>query len=392
MLKIRTPVQRLLIPPEVIAQPGGLAFLRLLPASRIAVVCSPSVFRDETTKNKLRKTFLDLNHEIIELPGGEPVLESMTPLLHRLESFSPDWLVAIGGGAALDSAKGLWALYEHPEFPLERLGTPFALPRLRGKARFAAVPTTVGTGSEVSSAAIIGVKDGDGGKKVVQVVSHDFIPDLVVLDPELLGGLPTGVLVSSALDTLAHAVEGSVSRVPNQIMEASAQLAVNLIFENFDTALQATPRDLKALLNLQLAAFHAGLVQNARIPGLGHALAHQLQTFGLPHGWACGALLPFSMSFNARQDAVKDRYRKLLGAFTGGTDPILFLQRKIDAWMAADPAAAERRHLWDKTLDSHLDQICEEAQKDICWRMNPVPATVDEVKMALASYRETGVQ
>jgi alcohol dehydrogenase class IV len=136
-----------------------------------------------------------------------------------LRAFRPDWIVAIGGGSVLDGAKLCWARYEHPHFPTEKLDRPFALPPLRSLSRFVAVPTSAGTGSESSSTAVF-TESGTGRK--IPAVTHDFLPDIAILDPRLTVDLPPEWTAMTAFDALGHALEGYVSALENPLVDRLA--------------------------------------------------------------------------------------------------------------------------------------------------------------------------
>lgn len=236
--------------------------------------------------------------------AGEPTLASLEGTISELANYRPDWIVAAGGGRILDGARLCWALYEHPGFHVDRLGIPFALPPLRGVARFVAIPTTAGTGAECSSASIF--TDTQTGRKV-PVVTHDFLPDIVVLEPRLTAGLSMQWTVLPALDALAHALEGRVSLLLNPLVDDSAESsAVSILNALFELQRSGDPSTLRK--RLQIAAYYAGQVQNLRLVGLAHAVAHQLGRWPIPHAAAVGMLLPLSLRTASRVDSVRQIY------------------------------------------------------------------------------------
>jgi alcohol dehydrogenase len=224
-----------------------------------------------------------------------------------LRAFRPDWIVAIGGGSVLDGAKLCWARYEHPHFPLDRLDRPFALPPLRSLARFVAVPTSAGTGSESSSAAVF--TNTETGRKI-PAVTHDFLPDIAILDPRLTVDLPPDWTAMTAFDALGHALEGYVSALHNPLVDRLAEGAIVDILEALPRILHE-PRDLDARARLQIAACHAGYVQNLRLVGIAHAVAHQLGAWKIPHAFAVMTLLPHGMELVSREPRVRERYARV---------------------------------------------------------------------------------
>ena len=142
MLRLRLPLPRFLSAGEIFAGRRSLGALRALDATRAVVLVSRSVWQNPELAKKINAAINALEVRIIEAPAGEPDLAKLRPLAAEVGAFRPDWIVAIGGGSVLDAGKLLWIFYEQPDADLVRLAPPFALPPLRGKARFAAVPTT----------------------------------------------------------------------------------------------------------------------------------------------------------------------------------------------------------------------------------------------------------
>lgn len=314
-LRLPVPLPRLLGPGQVVAGEGALSALRFLPAVRVAVIAS-----DRASTTPALSAWMAANHgyEIRRLRpswGGEPTLASLEGTVAALAEFDPDWIVAVGGGSIIDGAKLCWARLEHPHFSIERMARPFALPRLRAVARFAAIPTTTGTGSEASSSAVY--TEEPSGRKV-PVLTHDFLPDVAILDPRLTMGLPERWTVLTALDALGHALEGYVSRLANPLVDGLAASAVADILATLPEYL-AEGESLEIRLKLQVAAFQAGQVQNHRAVGLAHVIAHQLGAFGIPHALAVGTYLPASMRWACQDAEARARYDRL-ARFCGLTD------------------------------------------------------------------------
>lgn len=364
-LRLRVPLARVLGPGEIVAAEGAIAALRVLPASRVAVIVSGRGCQDAAVAR-----WLEANNPYqlrVFAPSwtGEPSLAGLEGTLAELDTYRPDWIVAIGGGRVLDGAKLCWALHEHPGFPRERLGVPFALPPLRALCRLAVVPTTAATGSEASSSATF---DTDHGAKLA-AVTHDFLPDVAILDPRLLQSLRPAEIATGALDVLGHAVEGYTSRLTNPMIDVLAEGAVATVIELLtrDQAL-ATPD----LLRLQIAACHAGQVQNLRLVGYAHALAHQLARFGIPHAIGVGLLLPQVMRQHLVVPATHARYSRL-ARHAGLTDAVAL----IDAIAAIPARFGIDDHLaaWSRDCAGDLDKVGSEAAADALSRFAPAELT-----------------
>ena len=381
MLRLRLPLPRFLSAAEVFAGKGSLAALRALDASRALVLCSHSLLRDAEMAKRIAAAVNAHDVRLIEAPSGEPDLVKLRPAMAEVASFQPDWIIAIGGGSVLDAGKLLWIFYEHPDAVIERISRPFSLPCLRGKARFAAVPTTAGTGSEVSSVTLF---SDESGRKV-PIVSHDLLPDVAVLDPTLTVGVPTEVVAASGLDALAHALEAYVSRFSNPFADMFAETAARTLFAHL-IATQARPDDLDTRLEVMQAAMLAGWVQNLKVPGIGHAVAHQLGYFGIAHGAACGALLAPAIAFNAGDEAVRRKYDRLAAALglvdcLGLQTAVYELRQKLDAHQGLGALA----HGGAAAIRGRMPQICAGALLDVCTRANPRPVDAAAIESILAA-------
>lgn len=367
-IKLFLPLGRFFTPGEVFVGAGSLGVIATLNAARVAVIISPSASKDERIRATLDKALRRTVSVVVDAPSGEPVLSRLQPAMERVAEFRPDWIVAVGGGAVMDAAKLIWAFYEHPGLSQAQWSRPQALPALRGKARFAAVPTLPGSGSEASSTATFQL-DADGRKAFL--VSHELQPDIAILDPQLARGVPPATFATSALDALAHAVEGYGSRFANPLTDMAAEGATRRILEGLDHAV-ASPDDMPARAEIMTAAFLGGTVQNFAIPGLGHAIAHQLAFKGVPHALSTGALLAPGIEINGRSNAeTRARYDRL-GRAAGVAD--------AEGLRAAIAALADTHGLTrgfrERTagVDWTDAAFLEGVLADPCARANPAPA------------------
>ena len=379
MLKLRLPIPRFLTAGELLMGKGSIAALRALGAARAALLISPSIAANSHLMERLRRCVGTLDLRVITLPSGEPTLESLRTAVAEVTDFRPDWLVAVGGGSVLDAAKLIWIFYEQPDADLERLARPFTLPDLRGKARLAALPTTAGTGSEVSSAAVLSFP---GSQRKQAVVSHQLLPDLVILDPELLADVPARAMAAAGLDALAHAVESFVSRFKNPMADHFAISAAATLFEHLPSVINDRA-NLEGVLEVQLAATMAGWVQNLKVPGIGHAIAHQMGAFAVPHGVACGALLASSIKINSSDAATRATFDKLaLRLGLHDADGLVSAVRSLADSVGIGKLGAEARG-GVVALKKELPAITEGALADICATANPVLVTPELVELIL---------
>ncbi|MBW2116327.1 MAG: iron-containing alcohol dehydrogenase [Deltaproteobacteria bacterium] len=210
-----------------------------------------------------------------------------------LLDFEPQWVIGFGGGSAIDTAKAAWVLYERPELE----GKPI-LPKvelnLRKKARFLSVPTTSGTGADVTWVAVL----TDTVNQQKQIFAHnDIVPDLSVLDAELTMGMPKELTASTGIDVLGHAVDGYTSKQQTDFSDGLCLQAMKMVFEWLPKACR-DGSDLMAREKMQNAATIAGLGFGNSNTGLSHALAHSAGAlYHIPHGRAVGIALPYSLEY-----------------------------------------------------------------------------------------------
>jgi alcohol dehydrogenase class IV len=294
--------------PSIAFGPGAFQQLSALGARRALLVVDPALAeRAETRRVPEELAKGEATVESVSVPPGEPTVDSVESLLPRMRSFSPDWIVALGGGSTIDTAKGLWIRYARPELDLAEI-TPLVELSLRSRARFAALPTTVGSGSEATGLAQFRTAD----HRFLEVSSRELVPDWAIVDPAFLGSLPPRIAAETAADALAHALEAAVSEWANPYANAQAR-------ETLATALPLLPRVLKHWDDPELrgalahAATSAGLAaSNAQI-GVAHALAHALSTeFPVAHGRLVAALMPYVAEFN--YPAAREKYAALAPA------------------------------------------------------------------------------
>jgi acetaldehyde dehydrogenase/alcohol dehydrogenase len=214
----------------------------------------------------------------------------------------PDLIVAVGGGSVMDAAKVMRLLTEHPELSIRELSLPFLDARKRvaryptpqHSIQLVAIPTTAGTGSEVSPAAVITSQ----GRKVT-LVDYSLVPDVAVVDPTLSASMPPAITADTGIDALTHALEAAVSIFASPYTDAFCVQAARLIFESLPTAF-AHGDDIEARTAMANAATLAGLAFSNAFVGVNHALAHALGArFGIPHGRANALFLPHVLRYNA---------------------------------------------------------------------------------------------
>jgi len=376
-LKILTPVGRFFGAGEVLTGPGSFSALSAIKSSRIFIIHSSSFINLLNGTELVNKVFSKKIYNLHEVSRGEPILENMSSLFNEIADFKPDCIIAIGGGSVIDIAKLSWIFYEHPDISNSNLTKAFSIPSLRGKSNFIAVPSTAGTGSEMSSAAVFQVNEFSPKSFAV---SHDLIPDIAVLDPTLLLSVPKSTKIYSGLDALSHAVEGYASLFSNKYTQDLSELSIRILLNSLHDYVNIG--DIDSADEVLRASNLAGVVQNISVPGLGHALSHQMSSFGLSHGNGCGKFLPIAMKINSKKESVNLAYEKLAKRLDIGNtnDLILRIESLLDSFEVSIP---------NKVLNSASDDknFVSKVLRDPTARANPLKLTDEHIIEALDMAR-----
>lgn len=237
----------------------------------------------------------------------EPSVETVQAGAAALLAFAPDWVIGLGGGSAIDAAKAMWVLYERPDVdpqgisPLEKLG-------LRQKARFIAIPTTSGTGSEATWAIVL---TNTAERRKMGLGSREALPDIAIIDPAFVLGMPPRLTADTGLDALTHAVEGFTGTWHNDFSDGMCLKAAQLVFQHLRQAYREGG-NAEARLRMHNAASIAGLGFGNSMAALAHGLGHALgAVFHLPHGRAVSLALPYTIEFCAGGEPGSTRYAEL---------------------------------------------------------------------------------
>lgn len=226
----------------------------------------------------------------------DPSLETVKRCAAQMAAFAPDLVVALGGGSSLDAAKAAWFLYERPDIDLASV-TPFEHFGLRSRARFVTIPTTAGSGAEVTAAAVI---TDTVDERKMEIASYELIADLTIVDPQFSASMPVQLTADTGIDVLTHAVEGYASTFANDFSDALCLHAARMVFEYLPRACANGAADPKAREKMANAATIGALGMSNSHIALAHALGHSAGTLlRLPHGRVTGLLLPYTVEFTA---------------------------------------------------------------------------------------------
>ena len=353
---------------------NSIMALRGMESVRVAIIVSSSILKNEDLMKRVISNLRYHKYELIEKDWPENFsTNDLSNALKKIEDLRADTIIAIGGGSVIDASKIIWLLYEHPEF-FDEIETSMKTIRLRGKARFVTIPTTNGSGSEVSSSAIVYNEDT---KEKEAIVSHEFLPDLVVLDPHMILALPIGHVVSTACDALAHSIEGYISKINNSFMDSFAKQSTHAILNSSNKIKDGC--DTNTCEELQVAAVFGGWVQNHCLTGASHAIAHQLAQFNISHSRANAILLPSVIEENSKDNLIRNKYdtfAKEIGFQHGITQMISSIEefRSIGNFKL-------KLSKYDENIS--LESISNGVYNDPSFRTNPVKIDDDFIQNIL---------
>ncbi|MBN1658806.1 MAG: iron-containing alcohol dehydrogenase [Anaerolineae bacterium] len=291
--------------PEIVFGQGALDHLAQLEGHRALIVTDPNVaalgFVD-LVRDRLTEAGLDVS--VFAQVEPDPSLDTVRHGARQALAFEPDWIVGLGGGSSIDAAKSIWIQYERPDLEPDDVA-PFGKLGLRQKARLIAIPTTSGTGAEVTWPIVL--TDHDEQRKV-SVGHAENIPDLAIIDPLFVAHLPPQITADTGMDALTHAVEGYASDWATDFTDGLCLEAIQIVFDYLPRAYTAGAADPEAREHMHNAATIAGLGFGNAIATLAHGIGHALGAgLHLPHGRAVGLCLPYTVEFTARGD-VPTRY------------------------------------------------------------------------------------
>lgn len=341
------------VPPKIYFKYGCLPVaLRELAGKQRAFIITDQPLFDLGLVAKLTSVLdeLGIKHDVFHEVEPDPTLANINKGLELLRSYQPDVIIAIGGGSPMDAAKVMWLMYEHPEVEFEGLSTRFMdirkrvyeLPSLGQKAILVAIPTTSGTGSEVTPFAV--VTDEQAGIKY-PLADYALTPNMAIVDPELVLNMPKRLTAYGGLDALTHAVESYVSVLATEFTEGLALEAIALLFKYLPRAYQNGAHDPEAREKVHYAATIAGMAFANAFLGVCHSMAHKLgSTFHVPHGLANALMISHVIRYNATDVPFKQA---------------IFPQYKYPHAKERYAQIADHLHLGGNTLDEKVERLVE---------------------------------
>ncbi len=369
------------IPREIYYGENSLSKLADLKGTKAALVTGGNSMKKFGFLDQAAKILKDGGIESIIIDGVEPNPSVKTVIrgAKAMQDFEPDWIVAIGGGSALDAAKVMWCFYEHPELKFEDIIEVGSMPSLRNKARFVAIPSTSGTASEITAFSVI--TDTENHIKY-PIVAADMVPDIAILDPALPMKMPSHITANTGMDVMCHALEALASIAATNFTEPYAIRAIELVNKYLPTAYKEA-ENLEAREAMHEASALAGMAFTNASLGLVHSLAHKIGgEFGVTHGLANAILLPYIIDYN-RQFSDKYDYIEELLKVDNVADTIRELNKKLDIPSAFKDC--KEVDFNEAKFKDVIDRMSNNAFKDPCTLTNPGAPTVEDVKMIYES-------
>lgn len=286
-----------------------------------------------------------------------------------MEAFNPDVIIGFGGGSAMDAAKAMWVFYENPEYmELNDVMPPNVIKNLRVRASLVCIPTSAGTGSEATRAAII--KDvARTTKYSVRDMNGRLVPDMAILDPAFTRSLPKALTASTGMDALTHAIESYVSINANPYSDA---MAISSFVNGFGSLRDCydDANNMEAREKMLASSCMGGIAFSNSGLGMTHSLAHTFgAVFNIPHGLANAIVLPYVIKYNMQNERANERYKDL-ARFVGVDnllDSILKLKQDIGIPVAFKDILSDEAMVMGK-----MSVMADKALTDICTQYNPV--------------------
>lgn len=386
------------VPPKIYFEKHATQYLAKMPnISRAFIVTDPGMVKlgyVDKVLYYLHKRPDYVHCEIFSEVEPDPSIETVMKGADMMHAFQPDVIIALGGGSAMDAAKAMWLFYEHPNTDFNGLKQKFLdirkrvfkYPKLGQKAQFVAIPTTSGTGSEVTSFAVITDKKNN---VKYPLADYELTPDVAIVDPQFVMTMPKHITADTGMDVLTHAIEAYVSNMANDYTDGLALKAIQLVFEYLPRAYK-NGNDEVAREKMHNASTIAGMAFANAFLGINHSLAHKLGAeFHIPHGRANTILMPHVIRYNAQKPkkftafpkyehfVADQRYAqiaRLLGLPAKTTEEgveslvqaIIKLAKELDM-----PLSIAATGVSKEEFESKVEQLAELAFEDQCTTANP---------------------
>ncbi|MCM3340215.1 MULTISPECIES: bifunctional acetaldehyde-CoA/alcohol dehydrogenase [unclassified Paenibacillus] len=394
------------VPNKIYFEKGATQYLAKMPdISRVMIVTDPMMVKlgyVEKLEYYLRQRRNPVVIEVFSDVEPDPSTKTVERGTEMMQSFQPDCIIALGGGSPMDAAKGMWLFYEYPDTEFDNLKQKFLdirkrtykYPRLGKKAKFVAIPTTSGTGSEVTSFTVI--TDKEKGNTKYPLADYELTPDVAIVDPEFVYSLPKTAVADTGMDVLTHAIEAYVSVMASDYTDGLAIKAIQLVFANLvKSHHEACPKAREKMHN---ASTLAGMAFANAFLGINHSLAHKWGAqYHTAHGRTNAILLPHVIRYNAKKPTkfasfpkydhfvADERYAEIarilgLPARTTeeGVNSLIKAIRDMNRELGI-PESFQAIGFDAKDFESRVDYLADRAFEDQCTTANPKLPLVTEL-------------
>lgn len=361
------------VSPEIVFGEGALDALDELGGQRALIVTDTTLVQlglVEKVKAHLDNAGIEVH--IFDAVEPDPSVQTVRQGVKTAQEIEPDWIIGLGGGSPMDAAKAIWVLYERPDLEPAEIN-PFIHLGLRQKARLITIPTTSGTGAEVTWAIVL--TDTEEQRKM-GLGNRENVADIAIVDPAMAAGMPPQLTADTGLDALAHAVEGYTCTWRTDMTDGLCVSAARLIFQHMPRAVadahsagSGQGSDMEAREKMHNAATCAGLGFGNAMASIAHAMGHVLgAVFHLPHGRAVGISLSYTIEFIARE--APERFAELaalVGCSNGAGEKVAreLAERIRDLCRAVgNPTSVVEANVERAAYEAQLDKLIEDAFND----------------------------
>lgn len=369
------------VSPKIVFGEDALDALEMLDGKRALIVTDETIVKLGITE-QIRKRLAKAGFEtrVFDQVECDPCTGTVARGVEVANSFQPDWVIGLGGGSPMDAAKAIWVLYEHPEMTPAEI-SPVAEFKLRKKARLATIPTTSGTGSEVTWGIVL----TDLQEQRKMGLGHmENIADIAIVDPSLVAGMPPRLTADTGLDVLTHAIEGYTCAWHNDLADGLCLVGARLAFDNLRRAV-ADGNDMEARERMHNAATCAGLGFSNALVSIAHAMGHTMgATFHLPHGRLVGLVLPYTIEFCAKEapDRFADMAHFVRISDAPGEEGARALAESLRQICRdiGEPTSAAEAGLDRETYANAIDHLVSDAFNDVSMVSTSRSPSFDELR------------
>ncbi|MGX7023964.1 bifunctional acetaldehyde-CoA/alcohol dehydrogenase [Vagococcus hydrophili] len=406
--KRRNNMQWFKLPEKIYFELNSIQYLEKMEnIERAFIVCDPGMVQFGYTQkviDELNKRNNKVTYEIFSDVEPNPSTNTVYAGTEMINKFKPDTIIAIGGGSAIDAAKGMWLFYEHPDTEFFGAKQKFLDIRKRTykiqsakKSQMVCIPTTSGTGAEVTPFAVI--TDSETHVKY-PLADYALTPNVAIIDPQFVMSVPAGVTADTGMDVLTHALESYVSVMASDYTRGLSLQAIRLVFDNLEDSVKNP--NLENREKMHNASTMAGMAFANAFLGICHSIAHKIGgEYGIPHGRTNAILLPHIIRYNAKDPSKHALFPKYdyFRADTDYADVARFLGLKGNTTAELVEALAtevdelgkrvgidmnlKAQGLSQETLDNTVDRMAELAYEDQCTTANPKEPLISELKQII---------